>query len=89
VDYRGGRFHHPVWERLRYVRSFYAIIDLMAVLPSLLGLLGSGDLRVLRLLRLLRMPPTERTGGLEMPETGTQAPGPPSKGSSPHNFRSP
>jgi voltage-gated potassium channel len=55
VDYRSGRFRHPLWGRLRYVRSFYAIIDLIAVLPSLLGLLGSGDLRVLRLLRLLRM----------------------------------
>ena len=55
VDYRSGRFRHPLWGRLRYIRSFYAIIDLIAVLPSLLGLLGSGDLRVLRLLRLLRM----------------------------------
>jgi voltage-gated potassium channel len=55
VDYGSGRFRHPLWGRLRYVRSFYAIIDLIAVLPSLLGLLGSGDLRVLRLLRLLRM----------------------------------
>jgi voltage-gated potassium channel len=55
VDYRGGQFRHPLWGRLRYVRSFYAIIDLIAVLPSLLGLLGSADLRVLRLLRLLRM----------------------------------
>jgi voltage-gated potassium channel len=55
VDYRNGRFRHPLWGRLRYVRSFYAIINLIAVLPSLLGLLGSGDLRVLRLLRLLRM----------------------------------
>jgi voltage-gated potassium channel len=55
VDYRSGRFRHPFWGRLRYARSFYAIIDLIAVLPSLLGLLGSGDLRVLRLLRLLRM----------------------------------
>jgi voltage-gated potassium channel len=55
VDYRSDRFRHPLWGRLRYVRSFYAIIDLIAVLPSLMGLLGSGDLRVLRLLRLLRM----------------------------------
>ena len=55
VDYRSGRFRHALWGRLRYVRSFYAIIDLIAVLPSLLGLLGSGDLRVVRLLRLLRM----------------------------------
>jgi voltage-gated potassium channel len=55
VDYRNGRFRHPLWGRLGYIRSFYAIIDLIAVLPSLLGLLASGDLRVLRLLRLLRM----------------------------------
>jgi voltage-gated potassium channel len=54
VDYRNGRFHHPLWGRLRYIRSFYAIIDLIAVLPSLLGLLASGDLRVLRLLKLTR-----------------------------------
>jgi voltage-gated potassium channel len=55
VDLRGGRFAHPVWGRLRYMRSFFALIDLVAVLPALLGLLGADDLRVLRLLRLLRM----------------------------------
>ncbi len=55
VDLRGGEFAHPVWGRLRYMRSFFALIDLVAVLPALLGFLGAADLRVLRLLRLLRM----------------------------------
>ena len=55
VDLRDGQFSHPVWGRLRYMRSFFALIDLVAVLPALLGLLGADDLRVLRLLRLLRM----------------------------------
>jgi voltage-gated potassium channel len=55
VDLRGGESAHPIWGRLRYMRSFFAVIDLVAVLPALLGLLGADDLRVLRLLRLLRM----------------------------------
>ncbi|CAH1676113.1 Cyclic nucleotide-binding protein [Hyphomicrobiales bacterium] len=40
--------------RLAYVRSFPAIIDLLAILPLLFGLLGFGELKVLLLLRLLR-----------------------------------
>ncbi len=55
VDFRGVRYHHPLWGRLRYMRSFFALVDLVAVLPAVLGLLGLADLRVLRLLRLLRM----------------------------------
>ena len=55
VDLHEPRFRHPVWGRLRYMRSFFAVIDLIAILPAVLGLLGAGDLRVLRLLRLLRM----------------------------------
>jgi voltage-gated potassium channel len=55
VDLRSGRFSHPVWGRLRYMRSFFAVIDLVAVLPAVLGVLGADDIRVLRLLRLLRM----------------------------------
>jgi len=55
VDLHGGRFAHPLWGRLRYMRSFFALVDLLAVLPAILGLLGADDLRVLRLLRLLRM----------------------------------
>jgi voltage-gated potassium channel len=55
VDFQNTRYRHPVWGRLRYLRSFFALIDLVAVLPAILGVLGAGDLRTLRLLRLLRM----------------------------------
>jgi voltage-gated potassium channel len=55
VDLEGGRYSHPFWGRLRYMRTFFALVDLVAVLPALLGVLGATDLRVLRLLRLLRM----------------------------------
>jgi voltage-gated potassium channel len=55
VDLHGGRFVDPVWGRLRYMRGFFPLIDLVSILPAVLGVLGAGDLRVLRLLRLLRM----------------------------------
>jgi voltage-gated potassium channel len=55
VELRDPRYAHPVWGRLCYLRSFFALVDLVAILPALLGFLGAGDLRVLRLLRLLRM----------------------------------
>jgi voltage-gated potassium channel len=55
IDLRNPRYRDPLWGRLRYVRSFFAIIDLVSVLPAVIGFLGAADLRVLRLLRLLRM----------------------------------
>ncbi len=55
VDFRGARYRQPLGGRLRYMTSFFAVVDLIAVLPALIGLLGAADLRVLRLLRLLRM----------------------------------
>src|SRR5579863_2872942 len=55
VEFQNARYRHPVWGRLRYMRSFFAMIDLVAILPAILGMLGAGDLRTLRLLRLLRM----------------------------------
>jgi voltage-gated potassium channel len=55
VDVHHGAFRDPVFGRLRYMRGFFPIIDLISILPAALGLLGAGDLRVLRLLRLLRM----------------------------------
>ena len=55
VDLHSGRFRDPLWGRLRYVVSFFALVDLVSILPAVLGLLGAGDLRVLRLLRFLRM----------------------------------
>jgi voltage-gated potassium channel len=55
VDFHEVAYRDPVWGRLRYMRSFFALVDLVAVLPALLGVLGAADFRVLRLLRLLRM----------------------------------
>jgi voltage-gated potassium channel len=55
IDLEAASSRHPLWARLRYMRSFFALVDLVAVLPAVLGMLGAGDLRTLRLLRLLRM----------------------------------
>ena len=55
VELQNPRYREPVRGRLRYLRSFFALVDLVAVLPAILGMLGAGDLRTLRLLRLLRM----------------------------------
>jgi voltage-gated potassium channel len=55
VDVHHGAFRDPLFGRLRYMRGFFPIIDLISILPAALGLFGAGDLRVLRLLRLLRM----------------------------------
>lgn len=48
----------PLQARLRYVVSFYAIIDLLAILPFyllLIGGFGAVDMRFLRAVRLLRV----------------------------------
>jgi voltage-gated potassium channel len=50
-----GRFRRPVWGRIHYACRPFALIDLIAILPPILGGVGVDDLRVLRLLRLLRM----------------------------------
>ena len=55
VDLNKGPVQNPCRDRLNYVVSFFGLIDLIAVLPALFGLLGASDFRVLRLLRLLRM----------------------------------
>jgi voltage-gated potassium channel len=55
VDLREPSYRDPLWGRLRYMRSFFAVIDLISVLPAVLGYFGAADLRVIRLLRLLRM----------------------------------
>src|SRR5579862_5649663 len=34
VDYRSGRFRAPFWGRLSYMRGFFPLIDLVAVLPA-------------------------------------------------------
>jgi voltage-gated potassium channel len=55
VDIADGRYRDPVSGRLRYSLSFFALVDLVSILPAVLGVLGAADFRVLRLLRLVRM----------------------------------
>ena len=50
-----GRHKSAMNHRIKYIFSFTGIIDLLAILPSLLPLLFSVDLRWLRVLRLLRL----------------------------------
>ena len=47
-------FSHPVWGRVRYVFTAIALIDLFAILPSIVPLLRL-DLRFLRLFRVMRI----------------------------------
>lgn len=58
VEHENRRNVHPLWARVRYVFSFHAIIDLLAILPFYLltfGLFGTVDMRFLRAFRLLRV----------------------------------
>ena len=48
------RYKHPVIGRIKYMFSFGALIDLLAILPFFLHSLLGFDLRVLRIMRLLR-----------------------------------
>ena len=48
-------FNQDKLPRLRFIRSPYAIIDLVAILPFYLAALFNLDLRALRVLRLLRL----------------------------------
>ncbi len=55
------RFEHPIWGRLKYVFTPSAIIDLVAIAPSILLLhLDTRSVRALRLLRLFRLAKTGR-----------------------------
>jgi voltage-gated potassium channel len=49
---------HPVRQRLRFLVSFHAIVDVLAILPFYLltfGFFGMVDMRFLRAIRLLRI----------------------------------
>ena len=50
-----AKYKHWFWGRLKYMFSWEAIIDLVAILPFYLHALFIFDLRVLRILRLLRL----------------------------------
>ncbi|MEP1094825.1 MAG: ion transporter [Cyclobacteriaceae bacterium] len=49
------KYKHPVFGRIKFMFSFMAIVDLLAIVPFYLPLLFSIDGRVLRLLRLFRI----------------------------------
>lgn len=49
------RYAHPVWGRVRFAARPMIIIDLLAILPFLLPLVVTVDMRALRILRLFRL----------------------------------
>ena len=49
------RYSRPIRGRLRYAFSFFAMIDLLAILPFYLPMFFKFDLRTLRVLRLFRL----------------------------------
>lgn len=51
----GGTFRQAIVSRLNWIKSPMAMVDLLAILPTLLQHYFSIDLRILRLLRLLRI----------------------------------
>lgn len=58
IERHEGEIVNPVWSRLRFMFSFHAIVDLLAILPFYLltfGLFGGVDMRFLRAFRLLRV----------------------------------
>jgi voltage-gated potassium channel len=53
-----GEYLLRLWSaknKLKYILSFYAIIDLMAILPSLIGFVDISFIRLLRWFRILRL----------------------------------
>lgn len=48
-------YRHPFWGRIKYAFTTLALVDLLAILPFYLPLLGFQSLRYLRALRLLRL----------------------------------
>jgi len=55
VDDPRERFHHPVMGRLRYGVTFFALVDLLAILPFYLAILTGLDFGAMRAIRLLRI----------------------------------
>ncbi len=49
------KYRHPVWGRIKFIFSFMAIVDLLAIMPFYLPLFFSIDGRILRVLRLFRI----------------------------------
>ena len=53
-----GEYLLRLWstkDRIKYILSFYAIIDLVSILPSFIGLVNISFIRLLRWFRILRL----------------------------------
>ena len=50
-----SKYQHPFWGRIRFIFSFIAIVDLLAIMPFYLPLFFAMDGRFLRILRLFRI----------------------------------
>jgi len=50
-----GKYSHPIFGRIRYIFSFFALVDLLAILPFYLHSVVRLDLRFIRGLRLMRL----------------------------------
>ena len=55
VEHGSSQYAHPLWGRLRYMRTPMAGLDLLVLLPVYLAFFVNIDLRFLRVLRLLRI----------------------------------
>jgi len=55
VEHGSSLYQHPLWGRVRYMRTPMAFLDLLVILPVYLAFLINIDLRFLRVLRLLRI----------------------------------
>lgn len=56
ISVENSKFKHPVLGRIRYLFTFNAVIDLLAIIPFYLMFIGINlDLRMLRMLRLLKL----------------------------------
>ncbi|HET9136891.1 MAG TPA: ion transporter [Candidatus Kapabacteria bacterium] len=61
------KYHHPVWGRIKYMFTFMALIDLLAILPFCIPHFVEFDLRFLRGFRLVRLLRVVKLGQYSMP----------------------
>jgi len=73
IDYALRIYAAP--SRLRYIFSFYGLVDILSIAPFYLGFLGTQYVRVFRLLRLLRLGEMEAAAAEDEQSTMEQAVG--------------